>query len=320
VAAVIGAPGGGDPGTIPTMVLTERPGVIVARAALGLTVYLDEPLVWAREGARAVLAAFLERIPLPELRYFETSARPGYRPITGGDMATLLRDLSLPPGRATVRHLLWVRIVDDPGAPLLAFSYREVDSALSPRSGYLELTFPPTFDSEVLATFLGQIAGQWPHLSATAGFMVSWNPRLAATAMHGAYPWCRRYLGLDLHDTDSTAWYAPRALPATSWLTSIGRRLAGDLELDLAALEQRRWTNAVQVAALAHGVVVRAGERPTLGDLNQLSYPSAHAEVARALAPHVMQHPPPFFGDAWQEEPDLTLRWWRRFVAPDGWR
>ena len=135
-----------ESGPVRTMVLRDQPRHAVARLALGLTLYLDQPLVWAREAARAVLVAFLERVPPQELRHFSSSVRPGFRPVTGNDVAQLVRELPLPALRETVRHLFWIRIVDAEDAPTLAFSYREVDSDEQRRAGVLELTFPAEYD------------------------------------------------------------------------------------------------------------------------------------------------------------------------------
>jgi hypothetical protein len=68
---------------------------------------------------------------------------------------------------------------------------------------------------------------------------------------------------------------------------------------------------------LTHGTLVRAGERPTLGDLNALVYPAAYAEVAHRLAPLLPADPRPF--PQWGDDAKETAAWVRRFVAPEGW-
>jgi hypothetical protein len=305
---------------LPDVVLADEPYVSVARIALGLTIYIDDPLRWAHEGARAVLAAFLERVPARDLRLFITSVQPEFRMVTGGEMAKLMHDMVLPAHRTDVRHLLWLRIVDDPGAPELAFSYREIDSTRQGRCGFVEMTFPLGYDPESLAALAAQIGEQWPHLCGIGGYVASINGRELATGLDAAYPWTRRLLGLDIQDPETMAWHVPRGLPGSSWLTMIGRQHAEALEIDLDALAKRAWRGEVKVRPLARGVLVRAGEAPSLGDLNRLTYPWEYAEVARALSPHFVAEPPPFLGPRWREEPDRTARWMRRLVDPEGWR
>jgi hypothetical protein len=305
---------------VPDMVLVDDFRVAVARATLGLTFYLDDAMAWARQGARAVLLGFMERVNARDLRFFTTSVRPGYHDITGNDMARLLHDLPLPATRSSPRHLFWLRLVDDGHVPTLAFSYREIDSDRQRRSGFLELTFPADFDPRVVADFAALIADQWPILCGTGGYQVSWNLREGATAHSAALPFCRRFLGLDLQDADELAWRVPGGVAGTGWLTLVGRRHAETLGIDLAALAQRKWEAEVTPRELKQALLLRAGEAPTLGDLNRLAYPSAYAEVARMLAPYFIEDPPLFLGEKWREEPDLTARWMRRFVDPEGWR
>jgi hypothetical protein len=304
---------------VPDVVLTNNAAITVARPALGLVLYLDDPLVWARQAARAVLLGFMERVNARELQLFTTSVKPGYHSITGNDMAKLLHDLPLPAARATVRHLLWLRVVDNPHAARLGFSYREIDAENQRRCGFVEMVFPPDFDPRVLADFAAQIAGQWPLLAGVGGYMLSWNLREAATAHDAALPLCRRFLGLDFQDPDQLAWAVPQGLPGTGWLTLVGRRHAEGLEIDLPALEKRAWETPVAVRGLKHAHLIRAGESPDLGDLNRLAYPSAYAEVARVLAPYFIEEPPPFLGERWNEQPELAASWMRRLVDPEGW-
>jgi hypothetical protein len=302
------------------LVLEDDPSVVVARPVLSLTLYLGDPMPWAWDGARAVLSRFLQVVPVQDLKRFATSVRPGYHPVTGGDMAKVLHDLALPWSETKPRHLFWLRIVDDPETPGLAFSYREVDSRAQQRCGFLELVFPLFFDPDILLRFAQWIADSWPLLAGVGGYAVSWNLRQAATAMSAAFRWCRRYLCLDLADPEALSWHLPTALPGINWLTMIGRGHAATCKLDLDDLAKTAFTSPIAFHERIHAVVAQIGDAPVLGDLNQLAYPSGYAELARRLSRHLVTDPPAFYGDAWREEPDRTANYYRRFVDPESWR
>lgn len=55
--------------------LTDDPAVMVARVALGLTVYLDDAGHWAERGLPAMVAALLRKVPEGALEWLTTLTR-----------------------------------------------------------------------------------------------------------------------------------------------------------------------------------------------------------------------------------------------------
>lgn len=268
---------------IPPAYLVRDPSVSVLRAALGLTLYLDDPMHWAREGAVASLRSFLAHAPAAGERWFTTSAMASWEPLTDATLARIEEALTLPWGRRAPRHLLHVRLADDTGAPTLGWQYREIDDG-RPGAG--------------VGGYLGVI-----------------NPSESPTAFQLLRAWCRRYLGLDAQHPDTAARYAQRALPGTNWITMLGPTLRSALPpgADLAA----PWSEPVAVIPLSRGALVRAGESPTLGDVNTLTAPAAYAEVAHRLATLLPASPPEL--PHWDADAKETAAWMRRFVEPEAW-
>jgi hypothetical protein len=301
---------------VPVARLARDPDVSVLRAALGLTLYLDDAMHWAREGALASLRAFLEHAPREGARWFTTSAMEAWEPLSDATLARIEEALALPWDRVTPRHLLHVRVADETGAPSFGWQYREVDGAR--RNGgasWLQVVLPDTRAPDDLLHLAIGLGQEHPFLAGVGGYVGAFNPAEAPTAFQLLRAWCRRYLGLEVQHPDAAARYARAALPGTNWITMLGPALRDALPptSDLAS----PWNEDVAVMPLAHGVLVRAGETPTLGDANTLLFPAAYAEVAHRLAPLLPRSPPSF--PQWDADAKETAAWMRRFVEPEGW-
>jgi hypothetical protein len=202
--------------------------------------------------------------------------------------------------------------------PSTAFAYREFDPTRGgPRASILEVTLPQMLDPQVLLRCAVEMSALGPWSSGIGGYVGRWNRYKKNSAFWTQHRWARRYLGLDLEDAEEMSWLAVDALPGVNWLTMIGKPLAGAASIDLGLLAQHKWTHDVAVQPIGNGVLLRAGALPTLGDRNQLEYPTAYSEVARRLAPHFVEEPPELWGEFWREKD--TRAWQRRFIEPDGW-
>ncbi len=298
--------------------LSSAPDVSVAEVALGLTLYLDEPERWAHEGAAAMLAAFLEVAPRDRLVWYTTSMIPDWHRVGRDEFPGLVEVLSSPWTQRRVRHHFSFRLVDNVGAQNVGFTYHEVDSSRDGRAGFLQLLLPQEHDPNDLLQLALQVGHHWPIWSGIGGYLATWHAHMKAEGWDLLYGWARRYLGLDLQDPEAGSWQAPHGLLGTNWLTLIGNRLAESREIDLAGLRAHAFANDVAVVPVQGGVVVRAGAAPTLGDLNQLVYPSAYAEVARQLQMHFVKGPPAFWGGFHQH--GNSAQWFRRLLEPEDWR
>jgi hypothetical protein len=296
--------------------LADAPEITVARPALGLTLYLADPVFWANEGVGALFEAFLASAAADRLAWYTTSQIPDWHAIAGDRLEEIRRALGHWHGRP--RNLLQVKVVDETEAPALGFVYREVDERVAHRASTLELILPPETDPERLVALAAEAARRGPLLSGVGGFVASWNPHEKPTAFWEIHAWCKRWLGLDVQDADAMAWHAFDGLPGSGWLTLVGNVAADRARVDLAALRAGPWPHGVEPRSLPHGLLLRAGSAPTLGDLNRGEFPFAYAEVARRLAPAFVKEPTPFWG-GFLEHGD-TLAWLRRLVEPEGWQ
>ena len=296
----------------------EDPAIVVLRPVLGLTAYLDDPVHWARGAAREALRFFLDRVDAEALTFYTTSLLDRWRTVRGDGGADRIAD----PLDARLllfdrpRHLLRLRLADFPNAAGIGFDYTEVDPARADRAAVLELTVPPTGDPGELLQLALELARLGPIHCMVGGYSVRWHVGEARLAHDCFYLWARRFLGLDARNPEM-AWVAPDALPGTSWLTFVGQGLAARHDLDLDALAATPFREDVAAIPTPHGLLLRAGGEPTMGDQNDLDFPEAYAEVARTLAPILAEDLFPFEGPFRVE--DAMRRWTRRFLDPKAW-
>jgi hypothetical protein len=295
----------------PTYVLKHAPEVTVARAVLGLTLYLDDMPAWAGGGLAYAVRAVLDLVGTERLAWYTTSVLSDWRRVTGPMRLALLDELDRP---GPLRHLWWMRLVDDPGAPGAGLSYREVDEARG-RTGFLQIFLPADSDPAQLLALAGSLGDRFGFASGVGGFLATWNQHEKPAAFRDIHGWSRRFLGLDVQDPDAMAWHARRRLPGTNWLTLVGARFAEAAAVTAAMCAPG--PAAVKVTPLRHGLLVQAGEQPTWGDLNRGSYPAAYAAVARRLEPWICAAELVLWGGFHRHE--HTGPWLRRFVEPGRW-
>jgi Protein of unknown function (DUF3396) len=132
-----------------------------------------------------------------------------------------------------------------------------------------------------------------------------------------AFPLAKRFPGLDL--PEQSRWYVrmnrlrKRAIRTINWLTFIDDGFVSELG-GLSRLTEQLG-ELCPVYAYEGGVIIQAGERPELGDVNKGLVPAAYRRVATTLKPiRFEEHTRPLI-DAPQPLDSLeeTLKWIRRF-------
>lgn len=285
---------------------------MVLRPVLGLTAYLADPASWATAGASRAFGAFLEVVAAEELRYFTTSLLTTwepFRPTRSARVEEALSAWSLVTNKP--RHMFFARFADVPNVPEVGFSYTEVDPARATRAAVLELTLPFSAPPERLAGLARRMVDMGPLHSLVGGCAARWNVLYQRLAFNQFYMWSKRFIGLDVQDSEEFAWHAPAFIPTTNWLTWVSDALLASQQIRPTA------PRGVTLERAGSGVLFCAGSSPDLGDLNGLSLPEAYLETARLLAPLLVPEPPRFWGAFYKGS--TTKHWQRRFLEPAGW-
>jgi len=305
-------------------VLRSEGGPAVIGPALGTTLYLADPYFWAERGVVQALQLFVEGPWRGRLAYYTTSLLDSWRSLDGGlrdVIAALTREKLLARG---TRPFFSFSVADDPQVPSTAFTYMEVDPRRSDRTSVIELTLAATDPAAWLRELSLRTAALGAFYNGVGGFVARFNPLFRRLAFDQLFLWARRFVGLDVQIPEEQSWSAASALQGSSWLNFLGAPWAERREVDLAAWRGATWRapgvtcTGIHPNTPAGSVLLQAGESPTLGDRNDLVWPGAYAEVARALVDFFPQDPPSFWG-AFHAR-DLTKAWVRRLVAPKEWR
>jgi hypothetical protein len=301
--------------TIPDHVLAADHNVSVGKVELGLTLYLADAAAWAADGAARALDEFLSVAPINELNVF-TGTPPRWRSIRHGDLGPVREQLRHPHWQQDrMRHLLDMRVVDDPTVPSVGFEYREIDPARLQRTGVLCVTLPRETEPEVLYQLTVRIASIAPFWSGSAGYVLRFNDHHPGSAFTWFRTLSRRWLGIDAQEPERAAWSAAERLIGSNWLTLLGRPLIDLRKVDGAPLAAAPPPLTLQ--PLPTGWLLKAGAQPTLGDLNRAEFPAAYAQAERLLGSALPLYDPRFAGPFLKD--DLASRWRRRLTEPQGW-
>ena len=303
------------PAGIASVVLPDYPSITVARVELGLTLYLDDAMHWARQGAERVLRSFLAIVPPDHLSWYSTSRMEGWRKLEGEAMGEVARMLSLGWSEGRPRHLFELTLTDDVEAPSCGFRYGEIDPRRADRVGVIEVTLPQECHPGYLLPIARAAVEAGPLWAGVGGYAVRLGESFRADAFDVAWAWSQRFVGLDIQDHERMAWAVREGLPGTGWLTILGSALMAAREVNPEAPRAHPWTDPTITTELASGnLLIKAGEAPTLGDRNFFEDAPAYREVAHAAADLFVADPPELLGHF--RDRRGTRAWFRRLLAP----
>jgi hypothetical protein len=297
--------------------LLDGPPVVALRVVLGLTVYTDPRQVTGADAAR-ILRAFLDLGAGERFNWYRTSQVTEWRRLHPGGLREVIDALAQSErllGDARHRHLFSLALADDLDVPEHGFRYVEVDPARADRAGVIELSLPQSFPAPRLAALAAAVADNVAFFAGVGGFTVRWNDFLKASAFRQIHALCRRHVCVDIQDTEPMCWRVPRGLPGCNWLTLVGAALLDSPQFSPAARAE-----LAEVAALetrSRGLLVRIGDAPVTGDLNQLVVPDAYVAVARLLAPAFVPEPPELWGTFARQGDSAS--WFLRLANLAGW-
>lgn len=187
------------------------------------------------------------------------------------------------------------------------------------------LTLPVEYmldDPQRFADLAKSMTSHLKFVSGNAGFAVSMYPDGGVDREEGShiYMLSRRFDGLDLGAPRDSAFYAIHGLRTINWLTFVGDGLAGRMngrDGVKAALPQH-----IPFTDLDHGLMIQAGPKPILGDVNLQENMSDYYRVGRALKP--LTFPMPIVSEFHRTYPyaiggqENSERWHKRFFEGQG--
>jgi hypothetical protein len=270
-----------------------------------LTLYLQEPPT--RLVAQRIIGAFREFCPMDRFRFVSGGDAPAFVPLDEAHGRSLAAEvLGKMDRRKDVGLVVWDGMIRESWS----ITIQGVPSRGGiGRASFCHLIFPNDVEPEVLLRLACSLADEVEFLSGHAGLGAIFNAQFKASAFDRIFGWAKRYPGLEVEDLNLTLPLVLDRIKGASWLTLVGSALAARLG-PVSASE-------VEVIRVGHGVVLRAGPAPRLGDRNRMDWPMEVASVERALAGVKIESHPEFTGRFAVEK--ATWPWLNRFLNPDGW-
>ena len=253
-----------------------------------------------------------------DLVYFETGSMAGAKKLKADSLSMVPFWAEKAKRREDIyiMHLKAGNTADEPTDRALYFMADEEDD---PPVGALKLSLPVSCadrPEQVLQTVLA-VAGDADFESGHCGYSLAWDDRGdgAPDALARMHHLAGRYLGVDLYKVNTTLRAmqlsdAP-GIKVVNWLTLLGgtlvKRLGG-----AQAVRDAIGTSCV-LYNVGAGLLVRAGEAPTLGDRNRKDDVSAFRDVGQALASVRFRNHGRIFGSPTAGDGDSTQTWLARF-------
>lgn len=282
----------------------------LAGVSFGLTIYLNAAPT--ADEVKRMLAAYRSVCPPERIRYLRTSGMVAWRPLKPGVMP---HDLDAHLVELDERRDQGFAVWDGVGGDCWSFLaqgvvLRDVPTAAS----FIQVYFPDDTAPDLMLSLARRLADSIVFLSGHAGHVAMFRTRLKTAAFNRIYAWAKRYEGVEVEDLNKTVPYVLDAVKGASWLTLLGSKFTsrlehGDYHANLAS--------SVDVTRHAHGWVIRAGERPSIGDRNRQDFPLLYAQVESFLRPFKLRAHGEFAGRFRIEE--ATMDWLHRLSEPSRW-
>jgi len=296
----------------------EADGEPFAKLCVDLTVYWKGSMFDRSDG----IADFYEHAMAelrPHLRFYETETMKGARPVKADVFDMLPTWLSAKAKRRDI-YLLQLEGGSRPNEPA-AYSFTfKANSEKSSPGGALRLSVPPAVVEREPSWFVGlaeRLIRNLNYDSGHGGYSLNWDPRgdFTTEANEAMLSIRNRYLGVDLPHLTATVIAVKNAaepgLRCANWLTLLGRTLlerAGGEDQVRASLPA-----GCDVIAVTHGVMIRAGEAPSLGDAHREADLSLYRAVGQLVTPLRLDNHPEFIEDPSDPEGEPTRDWLARF-------
>jgi Type VI immunity for VRR-NUC len=292
----------------------EKKGAVYLRLAVALTVYFEGTLQEHAAGVEHFYATAVKRIGA-HLRFFQTDTMRKPRPIknrSADDLAALLHIGEKVP-------VFYKLFAESENAAREASHYSiAINANRLELGGALRLALPVEDVLEREADFVAlarELTQKLAFSSGYAGFSFNRAEEsdLESTGREQSAALSHRWQGIDVESLSTTLYAIRQGLKSAGWLTLVGRKLVDTL--GGAEALARALPGEVTMHTLPFGVLIQAGPRPQLGDVNRREDLPLYRAVGRVLAPvRSPAHPPFLYKSAAEGEDDgWTEKWLARF-------
>lgn len=253
-------------------------------------------------------------------KFYETGTMTGAKPIRADSLDLLPFWLQNSKPRKDIYQLI-LKAGTKRNEPSSSSMHFIADEEEDEPIGAMKICFPIESLIDNQDGFLQKVIhyiGDLKFESGHAGFGINWDPceDMDIEASEAMSRIAAKFQGIDLSDLDITLGAVSHTQPAgikcASWLTIVGDTLVGLLggTEPLAA----QISPPCRLYPMKHGVLLRACEKPLLGNRNRNEDMSAYKQIGRLLARfRYVNHQPIFGGTPAVPAEEATQRWLARF-------
>lgn len=284
--------------------------------ALGLTLYFREPLHTFRDAAGELLDAYLEHAE-PHLHWYADNVTDRFKRAKP-ELLRVPKLLLADPAREE-KFTAWIYLGGDDHDDLTPWYLRVRSYADEDRKdslSFVSLTFPVDYWAANFGDFakwVERVSASLPVFHGNAGFAFAQNKYGGIQQRNDRYvlPIAMRFHGVEVEDPTLSDRSCYKHIKGVNWLTLVSEPLLDDLggiQMTTAALEQ---AGGITVHRMPWGLLIQAGDRPGVGDVNQDPKPLPLYRKVNKVLRRIRTSTHFGFGDTF-EVPE-TLRWLRRF-------
>lgn len=302
--------------------IVDQRGRELNRLNVDVMFYINVPLREILDEVIQVMESFFQILPKEETSWYLTETMKQFKPVTK-------RSFTLPKvwwqegaPRKTLRQLKLKggEMHDSVATCGINLSSAERDRpSFDHRSNYIRFIIPPEYMEtkyQEFVDFVTTACNTLPFTSGHGGYVIECNEYFSRDAESMAYPIAMRHQGVDISTMSRGPW-AVRAerIKNIGWLTLIGSNLLEKIG-GIKHLQDTASTRLILMDT-AHGVVIQAGEKPILGDVNRLEDMGALIDaynLVGSLQAGIEDLFAPFRLEGNADEVDATQRWLFRFA------
>jgi hypothetical protein len=296
---------------------TERAGKPLTALTADVVAYLDHPMSQHKDEVLRALDRFYELLPRDTLGWYSTETMSKDKPATK-------RTFDIPRAwwrdGAKLAQLRYLQMHDGetynavPHAGLrLKCNEIEPGDERPWNPSLIRFMFPAHWGEERPQDMIGMarsLVDTLPIVSGHGGYCIERNAYYEEASIRSAFPLGMRYQGADIDYR--VCRFEFDHLKAVNWLTLVGARLLERLGWK-PALRRQLEGAGVLVHEVKFGVVLQAGDLPSLGDVNRGDSLDAYRAVYRVVSPLFAPELTPPFDLGRGNDAELTDTWYRRF-------
>jgi hypothetical protein len=281
-----------------------------------VVLYIDPPLTEVADSVLRAFDSFLGFCPKDQLHWYRTNTMTKHEPATPralGLLKTWLRAGARARDSAALEFIDSENPVSTPDHLFGVAWFSRESKYFEKRVNWLRIMFPAAIlesAPDVTMTLVKELADHTPFVSGHAGYCLERTLYYESASADAAYPLLMRHPGLDFSVAQLVGrTVLRRHIKGINWLTLLSPALAEKVGArKLASAE----AEGISVVKTKHGVIVKAGDRPQIGDVNRRDRVPAYEAAYRLLKPLMA----PSYGSfplSANDAYDKTQRWYHRF-------